>query len=216
MRRYSPVSFEKQPVQTKIRGFWTVALNYPQEGKRPHLIDLSYKPKWDVQSSALDTILPFGVEIPKTPGRCKLTYGKMACRMNATQARIIILGQEKNERPNTYEFTDITEGHLLLALTGPNLFSITEKLTSLDLQDPEKPLPQLFQGPFAHVPCQVVVIKRETDNAFLLLSCPRGYARDMVDAVLAAGKEAGLRPAGETVFNLRLVQGNYGSSQKKR
>ena len=26
----------------------------------------------------------------------------------------------------------------------------------------------------------------------------------MVDAVLAAGKEAGLRPAGEATFNLRL------------
>jgi hypothetical protein len=208
LRRHSPVSFEVQPVKKEKRGHWSVALKYPDEGEGPHLIDLSHKPKWDVQSSAIDTIQPFGVEIPKTPGRCTLAHGIMACRLNATQARVLILGQEENDPPNTSEFTDITEGYLLLALAGPNLFSITEKLTSLDLQDPKKPPPYLFQGPFAHVPCQVVVIKRETDNGLLLLSCSRGYARDMADTVLAAGKEAGLRPAGETAINLRLAHLN--------
>ena len=208
VRRHSPVSFELQPVQTEVRGHWSVALKYPDEGEGPHLIDLSHKPKWDIQSSAIDTIQPFGVEIPKAPGRCILAHGIMACRLNATQAWVLILGQEENDPPNTSEFTDITEGYLLLALAGPNLFSITEKLTSLDLQDPKKPPPYLFQGPFAHVPCQVVVIKRETDNGLLLLSCSRGYARDMADAVLVAGKEAGLRPAGETAINLRLAHLN--------
>lgn len=204
VRRHSPVSFELQPVQTEARGRWRVALKYPHEGEGPHLIDMSHKSKWDVQSSAMDTIGPFGVEMPKAPGRCIMAHGIMVCRMNATQARVLILGQKENDQPNTSEFTDITEGHLLLALAGPNLFSITEKLTSLDLQDPKKPPPYLLQGPFAHVPCQVVVIKRETDDCLFLLSCSRGYAKDMVDAVLAAGKEAGLRPAGETTFNLCL------------
>ena len=208
VRRHSPVSFELQPVQTEARGHWSVALKYPHEGEGPHLVDLSHKPKWDVQSSAIDTIQPFGVEIPKAPGRCILANGIMACRMNAIQARVLILGQEENDQPNTSELTDITEGHLLLALAGPNLFSITEKLTSLDLQDPKKPPPYLFQGPFAHVPCQVVVIKRETDNCLLLLSCSRGYAKDMVNAMLAAGKEAGLRPAGEAAFDLRMAHLN--------
>jgi len=206
VRRHSPVSFELQPVQTEARSHWNIALKYPHEGEGPHLVDLSHKPKWDVQSSGIDTIGPFGVEIPKEPGRCILAHGIMACRMNATQARVLILGQEENDQPNISEFTDITDGHLLLALAGPNLFSITEKLTSLDLQDPKKPLPYLFQGPFAHVPCQVVVIKRETNNSLLLLSCSRGYAKNMVDAVLAVGKGAGLRPAGEMAFNLYLNQ----------
>ncbi|MCK5195095.1 MAG: sarcosine oxidase subunit gamma SoxG, partial [Desulfobulbaceae bacterium] len=65
VRRHSPVSFELQPVQTEARGHWSVALKYPHEGEGPHLVDLSHKPKWDVQSSAIDTIQPFGVEIPK-------------------------------------------------------------------------------------------------------------------------------------------------------
>ena len=206
MRRYFPVSFETQPVQTELRGLWRVALKYPQEGKGPHLIDLSHKPKWDVQSSALDTIQPFGVEIPKAPGQCTLRHDILVCRMNATQTRIIILGKEEYDPSPTAEFTDISEGYLLFALAGPNLVCITEKLTALNLHDPRKPTPYLFQGPFAHVLCQVVVMKNKTDNSLLLLSCSRGYARDMVDAVLAAGKESGLRPAGEAAFHLRLMQ----------
>ena len=68
VRRHSPVSFEPQPVQTEARSHWSVALKYPHEGGGPHLVDLSHKPKWDVQSSAIDTIQSFGVEIPKAPG----------------------------------------------------------------------------------------------------------------------------------------------------
>jgi hypothetical protein len=205
MQRHSPVSFKLKPIQTETRNHWSVALEYPHEGEGPHLVDLSHKQKWDIQSSAIDTVQPFGVDIPKTPGRCTLAQGIVACRMNGTQARVFILGQEENNHKNSFEFTDITESHLLIALAGPNLFSITEKLTSMDLQDPKKPPPYLFQGPFAHVPCQVAVVKRKTAHSFLLLSCSRGYAKDMVDAVLAAGKEFGLKPAGETAFNLHLA-----------
>ena len=208
VRRYSPVSFEQQPIQSEIRGSWRVALKYSREGKGPHLVDLSHQPKWDVQSSTIDNIQPFGIEIPKAPGSCILAHGIMICRMNATQARILILGQEKSEQLNTPEFTDITEGQLMFALAGQNLFSITEKLTSMDLQDPKKPPPYLFQGPFAHVPCQIVVVRKNTTNCLLLLSCSRGYAKDMVDTVLVAGKEMGLRPAGEMAFNLCLEQLN--------
>ena len=49
-----------------------------------------------------------------------------------------------------------------------------------------------------------MVVERDTDNALVLVSCSRGYARDMVDAVLVAGKEANLKPAGEAAFNHRL------------
>ena len=202
MLRNSPIFFDKQPIQSEIRDAWRVALKYSREGKGPHLVDLSHKPKWDVQSSAIDAIQPFGIEMPKAPGQCILANGIMICRMNATQGLILMLGQEQSDQPKTPEFTDITEGQLLLALAGQNLFSITEKLTSMDLQDPQKPSLYLFQGPFAHVPCQIVVMRKDTTNCLLLLSCSRGYAKDMVETVLAAGKEIGLRPAGEIAFNI--------------
>jgi glycine cleavage system aminomethyltransferase T len=66
--------------------------------------------------------------------------------------------------------------------------------------DPQRTTPFLFQGPFSHVPCQIVTLSRDKDAAGLVLTCSRGYARDMIQAILHAGEEFGLVPAGENRF----------------
>jgi glycine cleavage system aminomethyltransferase T len=43
------------------------------------------------------------------------------------------------------------------------------------------------------------------DRSGILLTCSRGYARDMVHAILDAGAEFGIRPAGENTFNRWLM-----------
>ena len=98
-------------------------------------------------------------------------------------------------------FTDVTEATLFVALIGKNIFSICEKLTSLDFMDPEQKAPFLFQGPFSHVPCQIVTLRKNPENSGLVLTCSRGYGRDMINAVIEAGKEFGLQSAGEEKFN---------------
>ena len=89
---------------------------------------------------------------------------------------------------------------VFLALFGQDIFAITEKLTSLDFLDPAKQPPFLLQGPFSHVPCQIVILDKTTDGPGLLFTCSRGYARDLTAAILEAGEEFGLHPAGETAF----------------
>jgi hypothetical protein len=59
----------------------------------------------------------------------------------------------------------------------------------------------LIQGPFAHVPCQIVVASKTEPQAGILLTCSRGYAQDMVHAIQAAGEQYHLRPAGERRFH---------------
>jgi glycine cleavage system aminomethyltransferase T len=89
-----------------------------------------------------------------------------------------------------------------VALFGPKAFFVAEKLTDLDLMDPAKTAPFLLQGPFCHVPCQIVTLEKSADGAGgFLLTCSRGYGDSMVHAVLEAGAEFGLRPAGENRFN---------------
>ena len=88
---------------------------------------------------------------------------------------------------------------------GKNVNNISFNLPVLydirfDFADPEKSVPFLLQGPFSHVPCQVVTLERKTERSGILLTCSRGYARDMTHAILAAGEEFGLQPAGETAF----------------
>ncbi|MCK4828441.1 sarcosine oxidase subunit gamma SoxG, partial [bacterium] len=55
-QRYSPVQFEIRPDQTEIRDGWEVVLQYSDKGKRPFLVDLSHRKKWDVQDSNLSKI----------------------------------------------------------------------------------------------------------------------------------------------------------------
>jgi len=62
------------------------------------------------------------------------------------------------------------------------------------------PSPRLVQGPFSHVPCQIVVFSPQAPRPGLLLTCSRGYARDMIASLLHAGEHDGLRPAGEAAF----------------
>jgi hypothetical protein len=73
-------------------------------------------------------------------------------------------------------------------------------LTSLDFLDPIKKAPFLLQGPFSHVPCQIVTLEKNSDKSGILMTCSRGYAHDMVAAILSAGEEFELRPAGERIF----------------
>jgi glycine cleavage system aminomethyltransferase T len=121
--------------------------------------------------------------------------------MNRTQTAIWHLGVEDMTTPDFNGFTDVTESTVFLALFGPDAFHVAEKLTALDLMDPARTVPFLLQGPLCHVPCQIVILERHADlSGGFVMTCSRGYADSMVQAILDSGQEFGLRPAGETRF----------------
>jgi glycine cleavage system aminomethyltransferase T len=118
-------------------------------------------------------------------------------RMNRTQAAIWHLMANGQSMPEQTAYTDIRENTLCLAVIGPGSLAVSEKVTNLDLADPGRRTPCLIQGPLAHVPCQIVILGTEQGNQGFVLTCSRGYARDVVHTLLLAGEEFGLRPAGE-------------------
>ena len=120
--------------------------------------------------------------------------------MNRTQASIWHLAGESLDAPDDPAFSDVSDATLFLALLGKEIFSITEKLSSLDFLDPLKQAPFLLQGPFSHVPCQIVTLEKTPQRSGILLTCSRGYSQDMTAAILEAGLEFGLHPAGENAF----------------
>ena len=208
IKRCSPVQFESRPVKTKMRDNWTVVLEYEAEGRGPCVIDLSHRTRWDLQDGDISKHQPWGMNIPDTPGRCVFENGILINRMNRTQASIWHLFGKSPDVPDDPAFTDVTDATVFLALLGKEIFSITEKLTSLDFLDPLKITPFLLQGPFSHVPGQIVTLGNATENPAILFTCSRGYARDMTAAVLAAGAEFELRPAGVNLFNEWLRNGS--------
>lgn len=201
IKRRSPVSFKSSPVQAETRGHWTVVLEYADEGSGPHLIDLCHRSRWDVQDANLEQLQPWGAAVPSAPGQCTLQDGMLINRMNRTQASAWHLAGDAAQDPAESAFTETTDATVFLALIGRQVFAIAEKLSTLDLRQPSKQAPFLMQGPFSHVPCQVAVLNKDGDQPGILVTCSRGYARDMIEAILHAGEEYGLRPAGETAFS---------------
>ena len=200
IKRQSPVSFPGKPLKTDMRDHWTVVLEYEAEGEGPYVFDLSHRARWDLQDTDLSSFEPLGIRVPDTPGQSIFENGVLVNRMNRTQASIWHLGAENPAAPDGPAFTETTDVTVFLGLVGQNILAIAEKLSALDFADRSKSAPFLLQGPFSHVPCQVVTLERTTERSGILLTCSRGYARDMVHAVMAAGAELGLRPAGEERF----------------
>jgi hypothetical protein len=201
IRRRSPVQFQAGIEKSEVRGGWTVELAYGGEGEGPFLVDLSHIPRWDLQAKTLDEIQPLGLKIPGTPGECRLEDGILINRMNRTQAAVWHLRAGEPVLPPEPGYTDVTDAALCLALFGRNGLAVAEKLCALDFRDPRKSAPFLLQGPFSHVPCQMVILEKgESFDGGLVFTCSRGYAQSMVHAVLGAGAEFGLKPAGEQRF----------------
>jgi hypothetical protein len=210
IKRQSPVRFNVTPTKTEVRDNWTVALEYDEESQGPWLVDLAHKTRWDLQYNKVGEMTPANLAVPTVPGACTFADWTLVNRMNRTQASIYHLGDSTPAMPDFSGYTDVTESTVFLALFGPEVFLIVEKLTSLDFMDPGKKSPFLLQGPFCHVPCQIVSLDNSADGkGGVLLTCSRGYGDSMVSAVLEAGAESGLRPAGEYRFS-SWIQGLQG------
>ena len=206
MERRSPVRLPGEPEKTIVREHWPVVLEYTDEGPGPWIVDLSHCVRWDIQGRDLAAAMPAGVFVPDAPGSVALHAQGLTGRTGQRQA-FLWLFDEQAEAPSGPDCTEITEGSLCLALLGRDVFRITEKLTNLDLCDPTRRLPFLVLGPFCHITCQIVVLQSDPADGAVLVACSRGFGHDLLHAVLAAGAEFGLRPAGENRFLETLRSG---------
>jgi hypothetical protein len=195
------VSFDAVPAKTEERGNWSVVLQYEDQGAGPYLVDLSHRSRWDLQDADIGGIQTSGIRVPETPGQCIFENGFLINRMNRTQASVWHLSGETPAFPDHPAFTDVTDSTVFLALLGKNLFGVLEKLSALDFLETSRKTPFLLQGPFSHVPCQIVTLEKSPERSGVLVTCSRGYARDMVGAILEAGGEFNMRPAGEQAFS---------------
>lgn len=202
-RRRSPVRLAGRALRNVERDGWEVVLEYEGEGgSGPRLIDLSHRRKWLAQSSNLTTIEPWALTAPEKPGQVSWESGFLVSRMGSSQAAIWHLGEggAGGGCDGEASLTEVTDGWLLLCVAGSHVFSLADKLTTLDLAAPGRSAPFLLQGPFAHVPSSVVVLRSEGSDGAFLMACSRGYAHDLVRALTHAGEELGIGPAGESAL----------------
>jgi hypothetical protein len=199
--RRSAVSFDAVPVKTEERDGWSVVLEYEDEGPGPYVVDLSHRPRWDLQDGQVGVNQTLDIPVPSHPGQCVFDKGFLINRMNRTQASVWHLVGTTPDLPEDPACTEVTDATVFLSIFGPDLFSILEKLSALDFLDPTRKEPFLLQGPFSRVPCQIVTLDKTPARSGILMTVSRGYGRDMVNAILGAGAEFNLRPAGEQAFS---------------
>ena len=197
IQRRSPVMFNALEKEVLDRDGWRVVKKYAGEGAAPYLVDLSHLPRWDLQDRDLTVYPPTGVTIPASIGECRIQETLVVNRMNRTQANIWHLAPNSDVMPEEQSFTDIRENTACLAVLGSGSIALSEKVSRLDLADPVHRTPCLLQGPFARVPCQLVLLRNQNGREGFVFTFSRGYAGDVVDLLLFAGREHGLRPAGE-------------------
>jgi hypothetical protein len=200
MKRYSPLKLKGRIIKTENRDGWHIVSEFSGDGKGPHIVDLSHFPRWDIQDKTLDQTQHYGSIIPKTPGQILKNKNLLIGRLNASQAIAWHFSSVPPALPPEDAFTDITDAAAALALVGPSVFSIAEKLCALDIADPSRKPPFLVQGPFSHVPCHMWILACDGLGGCLALTCSRGYGHNMVSAILEAGAEYNILSGGEDLF----------------
>lgn len=206
-QRTSPIAFRQKPLNVVCRQGWPVAQAYEGEGNGPYVIDVSHAVKLDIQDTALKEIKPLGLEIPHEPGQSAVNtkHNLIINRLNAVQAVMWQFNPDTAIIPEGFQYTDVTDAYLLLALSGPNIFDIAERLSSLDMVDPMLACPFVLQGLFVHVPCQIVVVSREAVDGLIFVACSRGYGQRFVKAIFHVAETFDMRPAGEQALNKALA-----------
>lgn len=199
-RRRSPIVFDEVPAETEYRDGFRVVLRYEHEGGGPFLIDISHRPKWSIHDRQLSRIHPCRMDLPEVPNTCTLRNGFLLLRLTEFRAQVWHLFGQSVEIPSEFPYNDITGGDALLALTGRDIPAILEKAAPLDLRQPQRPLPRMFQGPVFDVPCILSVLEHSFANSLVLLACGRSYGQSMAENLLKTGEGWKMRPAGERMF----------------
>ena len=200
-KRYSPVKLPAEILRTRNRNGWEVVLEYEGEGTGLSLVDLSHIGKWDVQGEGLASLKPAGLAIPEDSRQCLLTEDFLVNPIKWNWATIWHFSVDMPDFAGEYAFTNVTEAYALLAIAGRDVFSVMEKLSSLDLLSTKQNPSFLIMGPVFRIRSQVVLLSGEKNDSAVLVACPRGYGQSMAEAILDAGKEYGLRPGGEDLFS---------------
>ncbi len=204
-KKQSPIRFPDSPLKTERRQGWEVALTYAGDDASLVIIDLSHITKWELYGRGLEGQQVGPAAIPHIAGQVNLSAGLAVCLCRPSVALIWQLADEFSwTLPVGVKLTEITDNYALVALIGADGPRVMEKIADLDLFLPAEQTVRFVQGPILDGASQVMILSSPDSSTGLLLAVCRGAGQSIVDAILDAGGEFGLQPAGEQVFKTWL------------
>ncbi len=202
MKRLSPVQMPLKAETIQIRNDFEVVQTYGKESHGPSLVDLSHLAKWEIETADLDEKMNLiGLSVPVEPNSAFLSDKRVVSRLTPTRALVWDFGiDEKIDWESTEAFNDFTDGSALFFMTGEGLLSIMERLTEMDLK-PKNASDLLFlQGSVIGVPAKILISVNREHQLSMFISVARGFGQSVANAILSAGGDADISPAGEHVF----------------
>ncbi len=215
--RQSPLHFPLSPQETVVHKGWKVALSFPAEEAAPlAMIDLSHAAKWELYGAQLEGRRVGSLPIPTVPGGASVQAGLVVGLCRPSTALVWQLpGDDGLVSFDGVLVTETTDGWALLAMLGKDAARLFEKVSDLDLARRSDENARLVQGPVLDIPARVLVLYGNDMTPGLLLAVARGYGQSVADAMLDAGAEYGLRPAGENRFRRWLKKWSMGSAARQ-
>jgi len=214
LKRVSPLDIALEPERVLARNGWEIPLAYVGERTRSDIFvtDLSHVPKWTVQGPDLDSLRPAGLSLPARPGMIYLDGGLLAARATPSECRIMALGEEIPTFNET-SFTDVTDAYAAVAVVGARCFDVLEKLSSIDLVGSSSPRAAL--APVEDITCLLVRVEGKDGVPGFILAGARGYGHFFLEALLDAGREYSIQPAGWERFSNWIARATSGVGQKR-
>ena len=165
---------------------WEVAVGYPSKPQRGAntLIDLSHRKVNEFTGPQTGAAMRLLCGSESTVRAIHVSEDFEAYRL--TDARAIVFG-----RANVSDAIDVTGGWSSLALFGPDVRTILNKITALDLREQTLPAGHCCQGPIFGINA----LFGHFENRYELHVCP-DVMQFLWEVTLDAGHEFQLRPAG--------------------
>jgi glycine cleavage system aminomethyltransferase T len=204
LKRVSPLDMGLKAERVLARNGWEIPLAYVGERTRSSMFvtDLSHVPKWSLQGPGLEAISPAGLSIPEKPGMITLEHGLLLVRLTPSECRIMSFGEDTPVFEET-DFTDVTDAYATVAVVGTRCFDVLAKLSSIDFEGQFSPRAAL--APVEDVTCLLAHITGRGGVPGIILAGARGYGHFFLEALLDAGKEFSIQPAGWERFRLWIA-----------
>ncbi len=178
----------RQGATLEQRDGWIVATRYPGESGTAGnaIIDLAHRPTFEINGPDVSRILAemCSTEVPVRQIHC----GDCWQAYRLTSRRAIVFGKLPASVPGAF---DVTGGWVTLALIGPDVERLLNKVTAVDLRERTLPVHGCCQGPIFGVN----TLFGRFAGRFELHICGDS-AEFLWEVLLDAGDEFGLKPAG--------------------
>jgi len=182
-----------KPVEEEQSGWPVIAKFEPSGGEcEVGLTDLSHRPKAIVQGAAVKKLGAL------KPGQAKWNGQAFAGCLKPQEAIIFDLTGPVEPEWNDTDYTDMTEGWILLGVWGPKSLEVIQRLLTVDVERPEITGPLYLATSCHGIPVQLINMKGASPG--FCLACPRSHGQNLFDACIRAGRHFDLKIKGTTAF----------------